>query len=55
MLRLVGNPGDADTRIENRVGDPAANPYLYVASQVLSGLDGVERNLTPPDADRGPL
>lgn len=48
MLRLVGNPGDADTRIENRVGDPAANPYLYMASQVLSGLDGIERNLTPP-------
>ncbi len=54
MLRIVGNPGDADTRIENRVGDPAANPYLYLASQVLSGLDGVERNLSPPDPTETP-
>jgi glutamine synthetase len=54
MLRVVGNPGDPDTRIENRVGDPAANPYLYVASQVLSGLDGFERNLTPPDPTETP-
>jgi glutamine synthetase len=54
MLRVVGNPGDPDTRIENRVGDPAANPYLYVASQVTSGLDGVERNLTPPEPTETP-
>ena len=35
MLRVVtGGAGDPGTRIENRVGEPAANPYLYMASQV---------------------
>jgi glutamine synthetase len=35
-------------RIENRGGEPAANPYLYFASQVYSGLDGLARKLAPP-------
>jgi glutamine synthetase len=48
LLRGVGRPGDAHARIENRAGEPAANPYLYFASQVYSGLDGLERKLTPP-------
>ena len=52
MLRVVGAPGDPSTRIENRVGEPAANPYLYFASQVYSGLDGISRKLAPaPPAD----
>src|SRR5438094_1574785 len=41
MLRVVGGPGDPATRIENRIGEPAANPYLYFASQIYSGLDGM--------------
>jgi glutamine synthetase len=45
MLRVVGGPRDPDTRIENRIGEPAANPYLYFASQIYCGLDGVERRL----------
>ena len=52
MLRVLGGPGDAATRIENRVGEPAANPYLYFASQVYAGLDGLARRLDPgPSAD----
>jgi glutamine synthetase len=52
MLRVIGGPADSATRIENRVGEPAANPYLYMASQVVSGLDGIARNLDPgPSAD----
>ncbi len=47
MLRVLGESGDPATRIENRVGEPAANPYLYLASQITSGLDGLERNLEP--------
>ena len=47
MLRVLGHPGDAAARIENRVGEPAANPYLYMASQVLCGLDGINRKLDP--------
>jgi glutamine synthetase len=45
MLRVLGGPGEPATRIENRLGESAANPYLYFASQVHSGLDGVEREL----------
>ena len=48
MLRVIGRPGDAGSRIENRVGEPAANPYLYFASQLHSGLDGIQRKLAPP-------
>jgi glutamine synthetase len=52
MVRVLGGAGDAATRLENRVGEPAANPYLYMASQVLAGLDGLERRLDPgPSAD----
>ena len=52
MLRVVGGPSDPATRIENRAGEPAANPYLYIASQVHAGLDGVVRELDPgPSAD----
>jgi glutamine synthetase len=52
LLRVVGRPGDPDTRIENRAGEPAANPYLYFASQIYSGLDGMARKLPlPPSAD----
>jgi len=52
MLRVVGGPGDPATRIENRIGEPAANPYLYFASQIYSGLDGMTRRLAlPPSAD----
>jgi glutamine synthetase len=52
MIRVLGGPGDPATRLENRIGEPAANPYLYMASQILSGLDGVDRKLDPgPSAD----
>ena len=52
MIRVLGAPGDARTRLENRVGEPAANPYLYMASQIVTGLDGMRRGLDPgPPAD----
>ena len=52
MLRVLGGEGDPATRIENRAGEPTANPYLYFASQVLAGLDGLQRKLDPgPSAD----
>ncbi|MGE0747867.1 MAG: glutamine synthetase family protein [Rhodospirillales bacterium] len=48
MLRLVtAGANDPATRLENRIGEPAANPYLYLGSQVISGLDGIESGLTP--------
>ena len=49
---LIGSPGAVDARIENRIGEPAANPYLYFASQIYPGLDGIARKLGPgPSAD----
>ncbi|PVW02748.1 glutamine synthetase [Microbacterium sp. Gd 4-13] len=48
MIRAVGGVGDPATRLENRSGEPAANPYLYIASQLISGMDGMERGLVPP-------
>ncbi len=54
MLRVVGACGDEATRIENRIGEPAANPYLYFASQVHAGLDGIERGLQAPPATDAP-
>lgn len=54
MLRVVGQCGDTATRIENRIGEPAANPYLYLASQIHAGLDGIERRLAPPPATDSP-
>lgn len=54
MLRVVGAPGDPATRIENRVGEPAANPYLYIAAQIHAGLDGLARALTPPPGSEAP-
>ena len=47
MIRLVGAAGDTSTHVENRVGEPLANPYLYIAAQALSGIDGVTRRLDP--------
>jgi glutamine synthetase len=33
-----------------RSGEPAANPYLYMAANIAAGLDGMKRSLTPPPA-----
>ena len=44
---MIGEPGSSACHVENRVGDPAANPYLYLASQVASGIDGIRRSLDP--------
>ena len=53
MLRVLGGPGDPATRIENRSGEPMACPYLYIASQVHAGLDGLRRELVAPPAASG--
>jgi glutamine synthetase len=54
MLRVLGGVGDPATRLENRIGEPAANPYLFIASQIAGGIDGIERNAQPWDADDAP-
>jgi glutamine synthetase len=53
MIRVLGGSNDGATRLENRIGEPAANPYLYMASQIVAGLDGIDRALDPgPSADQ---
>lgn len=54
MVRVLGGQGDPATRLENRLGEPAANPYLYIASQIVCGLDGIERKLHPGPRDDEP-
>jgi glutamine synthetase len=48
LIRVQGSPGDTSAHIEYRAGEPAANPYLYMASSLAAGLDGITRGLTPP-------
>jgi glutamine synthetase len=52
MVRVLGEPHDPSTHLENRVGEPAANPYLYMAAQIHAGLDGIAERRDPgPSAD----
>ncbi len=44
MIRVPARRGEG-TRCEVRVPDPACNPYLAFAAMMVSGLDGIERNL----------
>jgi glutamine synthetase len=54
MLRVLGGPGDPATRLENRIGEPSANPYLYILSQIVAGLDGIESKLDPGPPEDDP-
>ena len=54
MLRVLGAPGDAASRIENRSGEPSANPYLFIASQIAAGLDGIDSKTDPGPRDDEP-
>ena len=36
-------------RIEFRIPDPSANPYLAFAAQLMAGLDGIKNRIEPPD------
>ncbi|RDV03927.1 glutamine synthetase family protein [Undibacter mobilis] len=47
MMRLLGDAGASSMHLENRVGEPSANPYLYMASQIYAGLDGIANRIDP--------
>jgi glutamine synthetase len=50
MVRVPPERGQG-TRLEIRVGDGAANPYLVIASILAAGLDGIVNEMEcPPDA-----
>jgi glutamine synthetase len=36
-------------RIEFRVPDPSANPYLAFSAQLLAGIDGIKNRIEPPE------
>jgi glutamine synthetase len=38
------------TRLELRCPDPSCNPYLAFAVMLQSGLDGIEKEMVPPEA-----
>jgi glutamine synthetase len=48
LIRVQGGPGDPGTHVENRLGEPAANPYLWLAANIAAGLDGIVRSAEPP-------
>jgi glutamine synthetase len=48
LVRVQGAAGDQNSHVENRMGEPAANPYLYMAANIAAGLDGIRRRLEPP-------
>jgi glutamine synthetase len=47
-VRIPPERGGA-TRLEVRVGDGSANPYLGIAAVLFAGLDGVRRGLDPAE------
>src|SRR6202012_5123732 len=50
LVRVQGSPGDASSHVEMRIGEPAANPYFYLASNIAAGRDGIRRGPDPPPA-----
>jgi len=36
-------------RVEFRIPDPTANPYLAFSAQLLAGLDGIKNRIEPPE------
>jgi len=47
MVRIPPEGGEG-TRLEIRVGDGMANPYLMIAGLLAAGLDGITRGLEAP-------
>ncbi|MEP0767355.1 MAG: type I glutamate--ammonia ligase [Fimbriimonadia bacterium] len=43
------NPAPHAKRLEFRAPDPSCNPYLAFAAQLMAGLDGIRREIVPPD------
>jgi glutamine synthetase len=48
LISIQGAPGDPGTHVENRLGEPAANPYLWLAANIAAGMDGMSAATEPP-------
>lgn len=49
LIRIPSSRGES-TRIELRCPDSAVNPYLALAACLAAGLDGIEKEMTPPES-----
>lgn len=47
LIRIPAKRGKS-TRVEVRMPDPSANPYLALAVMLAAGLEGIENNVVPP-------
>jgi len=47
LIRIPASRGNS-TRVELRSPDPSCNPYLALAACLAAGLDGIEKEMTPP-------
>jgi len=47
LVRVPAVRGES-TRVEVRLPDPSANPYLALAVMLKSGLDGIKNKMVPP-------
>jgi glutamine synthetase len=45
----ITGPNPKAKRLEFRVPDPSANPYLAFAAMMMAGLDGVKNKIEPPE------
>jgi glutamine synthetase len=45
----IPNERGSRTRVEIRTGDGSACPHLIIAALLLAGIDGIERELAPPE------
>jgi glutamine synthetase len=48
MVRVLGH--DESAHVENRTGEPCANPYLNIAAQLFAGLAGLTGDAATGDA-----
>ena len=48
MIRALFDESPEAARIENRVAEPAANPYFVFAAQIHAGLAGINEGLSAP-------
>jgi len=54
FIRVIGGPDDETTHLENRAGEPCANPYLFMAAQIACGLNGIRSKTEPGPPDEEP-
>lgn len=52
LIRVTG--GGASMHVENRVGEPSANPYLAMAAQLSAGLEGLAGDPAPAPGPPAP-